>query len=153
MPTASLVELIEEMADQIRVAMDAATAGTDISVQVEPLRVFTPSPPTIDIFPADEFRALDGAGFGDVYGHHRFTVRARIDTGDADASQEILVDMMDDESDYCVARALLDEPTLNGLAADLTVESFPGFRQYVDPGEGGAYLGVEWSVLVARAYS
>lgn len=141
------------MADQIRSAMDAATAGSDLRVQVEPLRVFTPTPPTIDIFPADDFRGVEGASMGMISGLLRFTVRARIDTGDVDASQEILLDMLDDENALSIAAALMDDNTLGGLADDLSIESQSGHRMFTDTTESGAYLGVELSVIVLRAYS
>jgi hypothetical protein len=152
MPQASLVDLVEAMADQIRAAMDIATAATDITVQVEPFRVIVPTTPTVDIYPADEFRVTEGAHMGAIAGMYRFTVRARIDTAGGE-EQQILLDMLDEMSDYSVAAALADDERLGGLADDLSIESHTGHRQYIDTTEAGAYLGVEWSVLVLRAFS
>lgn len=142
------------VAEEIVAVLEAAFASvTDVSVQVEPRRVFNPSPPTIDVYPADPFRILEGAGMGDVHGACVFTVRARVHTADTDAGQDVLLAFMDDDDDLCVARALLDEPTLNGYAMDLDVDGPSGYRVYVDPSGDGAYLGVEWQVKVLRALS
>lgn len=153
MPQASLLDLVDAMCDQIRDAMDAATAGTDLRIQVEPGRIVNPTPPTIDVFAADDFRGTEGASMGQMSGLYRFIVRARIDTGDYDASQDILWEMMDDLSAFSVAAALADDERLGGLADDLSIETHSGHRQYVDTTESGAYLGVEWTVAVLRAYS
>lgn len=154
MAQSTLIDLIEAMADQIRDALDAAAAGTDLSVQVEPRRVFAPTTPTVDIYPAaDDFRAVEGATMGQVSGVLRLTVRVRIDTGDQDASQDLLLDMQDDASAWSVAQALYDDATLNGHASDVYVESFSGHRAYEEFGGGGVYLGCEWTVQVWRAFS
>jgi len=151
--TAPLSDLVAAIADQIRNALDAATTGTDLNFQVEPVRVLKPTPPTIDIYPADEARSDEGAGFGSVSGIYRFIIRARIDTAAPDAGQEILLDLMDDESDYCIAKALYDEPTLGGLATDVNIEAFTGHTIFSDVVGDGVFLGISWTVAVCRAYS
>lgn len=146
----SLLNVTEELASTLEAAFAAVT---DISIQVSPRRLFNPTPPSLDIYPADPFRSTDEAGYGDVSGALLFTVRARVHTADTDAGQDLLLAMMDDQDALCVAQAILDEPTLNGYAQDVDVDGPTGHRMYVDPGGDGAYLGVEWTVRVIQALS
>lgn len=107
-----------------------------------------PTSPSIDIYPADPFRSTDAAGFGETSGALLFTVRARISTQDNEAAQDTLLELMDDESAYCVAAALMDDQTLNGLASSVDVEGPSGFVSFVDSGGEGALLGVTWQAEI-----
>ena len=150
MATATMAEIMGEMADQIRAAV---VAVTDVDVQVEPRMVLNPTPPTIDIYPGDDARDPSSAGFDDVAGGYFFTVRARVSTADADAGQDLLLAFMDDTDDLCLAVALLDEPTLNGYASSLDVRSVTGYRLFEHPSGEGAYLGFQFTTLVLPAES
>lgn len=148
MPSATIIEILDEMAATLR------TAVSDIGfpVQVEPRYVLSPTPPTLDIFPADPSREDTSAGMGEVAGALLFTVRARV-SGDQDAEQDLLLALIDEEDDLSVAAALMDDQTLNGLASSVYVQGPSGYRHYVDAGSEGAYLGCEWHVTVLRAHS
>ena len=93
MARATMAEIMEAMADQIR---EALLSVTDVAVQVEPRMVLNPSPPTIDIYPGDDSRDPSSAGFDDVAGGYFFTVRARVSTADETAGQDLLLAFMDD---------------------------------------------------------
>lgn len=148
MPTASLIDLLDEMADTLRTAV----SDVGFPVQVEPRYVINPTPPTLDIYPADPAREDSSAGFGSIAGEFVFTVRARV-SGDQDAEQDLLLAFMDEEDDLSVATALMDDQTLNGLASSVHAEGPTGYRQYVDSRDQGSYLGCEWRVIVLRAFS
>lgn len=144
---AYLTAMVEEMADKIRDALDAVA---DFDVQVEPSFVLDPTPPCVDIFPADPSRETEQAGFGDVAGGYRFTVRARVGFADRDAGQTLLLQFMDDEHPLCLAHALADDQTLNGLAANVEVTDPTGWRQYPSPDGAGSYVGCEWTCTVKQ---
>lgn len=141
MATATLPQIMEQMADQIA---DAFASVTDVSVQVRDRYVGKPTPPTIDIFPGDVARDDQTAAFNDISGGYFLTVRARVATSDDEAQQDLLLAFMDDQDDLCLATALLDEPTLNGYASSTHLTGVTGFL--LDPGTG--LIGVQWTFLV-----
>lgn len=147
MPTAAL----SEIADELAAVIDAASIPN--LEQVRGRRVFSPTPPSIDIYPADPFRRPDEAGFGDLNGAYLWTVRARVNPTDDEAWQDILLDLMDDDSANCVAAILEADQTLNGLAGEVVVDGPTGHRIYVEPSGEAALVGVEWTVAVLRAES
>jgi hypothetical protein len=138
------------MADQIRNTIEAVNT---IEVQVEPQYVINPSPLTIDIYESDMARDDASAAFSDISGGYLLTVRARINTPDFDSAYDVLLSLMDDEDDLCMATALLDEPTLNGYASDLDVRDQTGLRAYETPSGEAAYLGFQFTALVLPARS
>jgi hypothetical protein len=141
--------IVDEMADQIRAVLEAVDT---IEVQVEPRYVLNPTPLTIDIYPGDVSRDSASAAFDDD-GGYLLTVRSRINTPDFDAAYDILLSLMDDEDDLCLAQALLDDPTLNGLASDLDVRDPTGLRAYETPSGEGAHLGFQFTTIVLPARS
>jgi hypothetical protein len=147
LPSAENVELLDAMADQIRAAM---VAVSDVDVQVEPRMVAAPSPPTIDMYPGDLSRGTEATSFG-VNGEHLFTVRARVNENDPVANQDLLLAFMDDVNDLSIAVALLDDPTLGGLAADLDCVDPTGYVLY--PVGGETLLGFQFTCKVIRAES
>lgn len=150
MAQAGLIEIMDEMANQIRAAV---VAVTDVDVQVEGRMVLNPTPPTIDIFPGDSSRDGNSAAFDDVNGGYLFTVRARVNTADSEAGQDLLLAFMDDTDDLCLALALLDDKTLNGLASSLDVRDPSGYRLFEVPSGEGAYLGFQFTALVLAGES
>lgn len=128
------------------------TLGDDVD-QIEPRLVFNPTGLAIDVYPAHPFRNTDTAGFGDTSGEYLFIVRARIPTGDHEASQDALLRLMDDEDDLCLAAALMEDQTLNGLASSVDVAEPSGFRQYVGVDNKTAQLGCQWNVTIVNAKS
>ena len=145
-----MAQIMGQMADQIRAAV---VTVTDVDVQVEPRMVLSPTPPTIDIYPGDAARDGESAAFDDVNGGYLFTVRARVNTADQDAGQDLLLAFMDDTNDLCIALALLDEPTLNGYASSIDVRDVSGYRLFEHPSGDGAYLGFQFTALVLAANS
>jgi hypothetical protein len=142
-----LTDVVDEMAEKIR---DAVAAVTDLDVQVEPTLVLTPTTPCVDIFPAEPFRETDQAGFGDISGAYRFTVRARVSFADRDAGRDLLLQFMDDRHPLCIADALMDDQTLNGLVDNVEVTDPSGWRPYSTPDGAGSYVGCEWVCSVKQ---
>lgn len=137
----SLNDIKEAIADQIRDALD----GTVTELQVEPRLVVNPSPPCVDMYPAEEF--LEQTAMGYRNREVAFTVRARV-VGDHDAQQDWLVALMDPRSSESVIAALGSSLSVNGSTLSLAVEGPSGFRQYVDAGGQGSLLGCEWRTRV-----
>jgi hypothetical protein len=145
---AGLVDIKIAMADQIRTTVAAVT---DVDVQVEPMRIFNPTPPTVDIYWGARSRDEGSAAFDDVSGAYLFTVRARVPTSDHDAGRALLDEFADDTSDLCLAQALLDDPTLNGYVTSIDVREFSGETVYV---EGDSeLLGFQFTVMAIPADS
>jgi len=141
---------LAEMADELAATIENALSASAEEIQVYGRRNFNPDSFAIDIYPADPFGNTEGAGFGDVTVEFDWIVRARI-SGDRDAEQDLLLQLMDPADDLSVAVALLDDPTLNGLASTVEVDGPSGHIQYVE-GEGSR-IGVQWTVRVLRVYS
>lgn len=138
---------MDEMADTIRNVLDDQY---EVDIQVEPRRVFNATPPTIDIYPGDPFLDSQTTGFGEE-DNPVFTVRARVATGDSDAGQELLLELMDDEGDLSIVLALEDDRTLNGMASDVYAQGQAGWTMFDDG--FGPLLGYAWRVLVIKARS
>lgn len=148
MAAAGLVDIKVAMADQIRAALEAVT---ETPIQVEPKRLWNPTPPTIDIYFGAISRDGDSAAFDDISGGYLFTVRARVPTADMDGGRDFLDAFADDTDDLCLAKALLDDPTLGGTATSIDVRDFTGETVYV---EGQSeLLGFQFTVLVLAAIS
>lgn len=147
---ATLAEILDEMADQVRAVVDDVT---DVSVQVEPRMVLAPSGACVDMYPADPSDDPQLAAFGDITGAERITVRARVQTPDADAGQDLLLALMDGDDPLSIAAALTSDRSLNGLASSLAVLSRSGYTLFPDLGGDGASLGCLWSVEVVKAVS
>lgn len=141
-------DLLDAMADQIRDALQSALASSNITVQVHPRMLSACTPPTVDMYPGDLSRGTDARAFG-IRGEHLFTVRCRVDENDAEANQDLLLNFMDDINPLSVAGALLDEPTLGGVASDVSVDesSVTGFALY------GDLVGFQFTAAVIRADS
>lgn len=137
------------LADQIREALDAVEI---LPVQVEPRMVITPSPLTIDIYPSDPARDAATASFDDD-GGYLLTVRARINAPDFDSAYDLLIALMDDEDDLCLAQTILDDPTLNGHATDVAIFDYTGLRAYESLSSEGGYLGFQLTANVLPARS
>lgn len=140
---------MDEMADAIRTGL----AGADWDFQVEPRMVLKPTTPCIDIFPGDPSREEESGGYGDISGEHIFNVRARVDVVDHEANQEILLALLDDEGDLCLAAALLDDETLGGTVTSIWFQSISGFVLFPAPDGTVAHIGCLWRTVVIPARS
>lgn len=145
--------MIADILAEIVVNLEDMIDGSGYEVAVNNGMLFNPSTTAIDVYPNDPFRDPQYAGHGDIGGSYEFIVRARTGLNDLDSGQQILLDLMDDDSDVCVAHAIGDEPTLNGYAQDVYVSAVSGFRPYRGLGEDGTMVGVEWNVSVLAAHS
>ena len=146
MPVAGLRDIMDAMVSQIEAAVE-----DDYDVQVFRGILWNPTPPTIDVFPGGVARNGADAGFDDLSGGYLFTVRARVLTADVEAGQDLLLRFMDDTDSMCIAGALMADPTLNGLAATLTVRDLSGWQPY--PGIEGEMLGFSFTCEVIAGES
>jgi hypothetical protein len=139
----SLLEVVEAMADALEPLRE-----TIPDLQVYPYLNYNPTPPSIDIYPADLFQAP--SGFGDdaeVF----FTVRARTTTADHEAGQQALLRMLDRSAPESVEAALTNDQTLGGVVQSTAVaeEGISGYREYLeDPQANGRLIGCEWRMVV-----
>ena len=120
-----------------------AAALVPLAGQVPDLQVVgflnsNPTPPSLDVYPADPF--LDGAGFGVDSQTVYFTVRARVSTADEEAGQRLLLRLLDTGDTASVEQAL------GAAGYAVTPEGVSGFREYLESIDGGRLLGCEWRV-------
>lgn len=148
--TATLAEIMDALADQIRDALDDVT---DVAVQVEGRMILSPTPPVIDIYPADPSNDQELRAFGDMVGGELLTVRARVNTADHEAGQELLLALMDDEDPLSIVQAIYDDKTLGGIAATLDCRGRSGYVTFIDTVAEAALLGATWDVVVVKAKS
>ena len=141
-------DLLDAMAEQITDSLGALVET--YRIQVKPRMVSAPTPPTIDMYPGDISRGTEAASFG-LNGEFLFTVRARVNDNDEGSGQELLLGFMDDVNALSVAMALLDDPTLNGLASDLDVTDPTGYVSY--PFGDQSLIGFQFTCKVIRADS
>ena len=147
MPSAENTDLLDAMAS----AIESVMASAPHDVQVAGRMVAAPNPPCVDMYPGDVSRGTEAAAFG-VEGEFLFTVRARVSTNDADANQDFLLNMMDDVNAWSVPMALLDDPTLGGLASSVDVIDPTGYVMY-PYGTSDTLLGFQFTCRVIRAES
>jgi hypothetical protein len=144
--------------DEMRDILEDAFSGSDVAVQVSSRMLKNSSPPSIDMYPGDPFNDGEAAGFDSNDGFLRFTVRARVNSADSDAGQDLLLAFMDVEDALSVSTALSDDQTLNGLASSVMVDGPSGYTEYVDPdsvspGVRSTLLGCEWRVTILNLTS
>lgn len=133
------------LADQIREAV-AAVFG---EVQVEPMLIWRPTPPTIDVYPASPYQQALAFGAGVIENELRFTVRARMGTPDAEAAQLALLDLADPIGDASVALAIEADQTLGGAVSQATVIEGPSeFGVFPATDGAGDLIGCTWTVTV-----
>jgi len=117
------------------------------NLQVDGRLIMNPTPPSIDVYPADPFQ--EGIAFGKGNNDMNFTVRARVSTADHEAGQDLLLQMMDPESDQSVAQAILADRTLGGQVERVNIAEGPSaYGIFPDPGGDGSLLGCTWTVRV-----
>lgn len=138
---------MDAMATNIRTTFASLV---DFPVQVEGRLVASPTPPTVDIYPGDVSRGTDAKAFG-TDGEFLFTVRARVNTNDAEENQDHLLGFMDDVSELSVVAALDTDPTLGGLAASMDYRDPTGYVLY--PYGDSTLLGFQFTAVVVRADS
>ena len=150
----SLREILEAAGDQIR---DTMEAEADWDIQVESSMILNPTPPAIDMYPADPSNDTGSGSLGETYAEMGdgfwLNIRARVSPNDNIANQEVLLELMDPESDISLVQALYDEPTLGGTAADINLDSTSGFVLVPRVDGSAVHIGVIWRFLVIPARS
>lgn len=141
---------MDAVADQIRDAVDDVT---DVDVQVEPRMLLNPTPPAIDLYPADPSSDPDLRAFTNLVGGELLTVRARVSTADHTAGQDLLLALMDDEDPLSIVAAIQADETLGGLATSLDCRERSGFITFIDSASDAALLGATWTVVIVKARS
>jgi len=141
---ATVQAIMDALADQIEGQLASEVEG----LQVDPGLLPNPTPPSIDIYPAETF--VEGLGFGAGNYALFFTVRARLNTPDADGSQDVLLSMMDPTASSSLVQAVMSDPTLSGTVENLTFEPAgpTGYGVFQDAAGQGQYLGCTWTVKV-----
>lgn len=110
--------------------------------------------PIVDVYRgATPSRDSETATIGDELGGYVLTVRVRITMADAEASQEILDELADDDGEYSLVQAIYSDPTLAGYATDVDIRSFSGLTVYQDLAGLAKWLGFSYEVLVIAAQS
>lgn len=145
----TLTAIVDEMAEKVR----DAVAGASLDIQVEPRMILKPITPAVDIYPSDPFRAEDVEAFADLAGGYLVNVRARVAPVDHEANQEVLLRFLDDEDPLCIHGALLEDPTLNGHASSVHLESVSGYVAFPAIDGSTTHLGCLWRMLVIPARS
>lgn len=131
------------IADQIDSELGQVVEG----LQVDPLLVYNPTPPCVDVYPADPF--LEQTAFGTESREPTFVVRARVSTADQQSGQALLLDLLDPRGPASMVAVLEGDPTFDGTVGTSHVVDGPsGFIVYQDLGGGGALLGAEWRLRV-----
>jgi len=132
---------------QIADALGQAVAAVDVvELQVSPRLLVNPTPPAIDIYPADP--SQEDAAFGPFSSLTHWTVRARVTTVDHDANQDILLDLLEPYGSTSVRAAVLADKTLGGLAEGMAVDPPSGMTVYPALEGTASYLGCEWRVRI-----
>jgi hypothetical protein len=141
---ATSLEIQDALAAQL-----ATELATIDGIQTRGRVVWNPTPPCVDIYPAEPYQEPFGMGVGNNTTY--LTVRARVNTPDHEGAQDLLLQMMDMTGAYSVEQAIEADKTLGGVVGQVLVLSGPSeFGAFVDPG-GSALLGCTWRVQVIPA--
>lgn len=150
----SLREILEAAGDQIR---DVMEAEADWDIQVEPSMILNPTPPTIDMYPGDPSTDGSTASHAATYAQSGegfwLNIRARVNPNDNIANQEVLLELMDPESDISLVQAIYDDPSLGGHASDINLDSTSGFVLVPKVDGSAVHVGIIWRFLVIAARS
>ncbi len=148
----TVTSVTQQIATALLDQIGAALVPIVDDLQVIPAGRFSwiPTPPCIDVMPAEEFQVQERFGVSnDVI---IFTLRARANTPDHDGAQDLMLALMCPWSDTSVQRAVSADRTLGGAVHDAVVTEGPtGYGVYpsMDPSVSG-YLGCTWTVRVER---
>jgi hypothetical protein len=133
----SLLELTAGIASQLEQRL-----STQIGVlQITATANRNPTPPSVDVYPADPFQEPDG--FGPENRQAIFVVRARVTDLDVESGQTLLLEMMDPDSAKSVHAALAADGSIGGTCQDSVVEGPASWGEYQDA-SGETLLGCQW---------
>lgn len=146
---ASLRDITVALADQIRTSLNGASSNLDF--QVEPRFLLAPSEITIDMYPSlDRSDDQEFAAFSEEIGAELVTVRARIANAANDETYDILLDLMDDQTDISVIQAVASDRTLNGAVATSRLNGRSGLVAFPDLSGEANWLGCEWNYVIVK---
>lgn len=146
-----------EIAQALADAVNGIASASDqlMELQAVPFMWVNPTPPAVDIFPADPsqdnaaFRIADGPANRQTF----WTVRARVSTADDESGQQILLALMEPAGDTSIADAITYDSSVDAVTDAIDVQGPSGFRLYQsaapvgDLEHQGVLLGVEWQIL------
>jgi len=140
--------LIEEIFAELmtQIASEVIPPSAEgIQVSTEGHLIWSPTPPSIDVYPAEEFQLQESFGQGNTTVF--VNVRARVNTPDHDGAQTLILALMDPRGSSSVQQAVLSDETLNGKVRQALVSSGPSnYGIFPDPSGQGNYLGCTWTV-------
>lgn len=142
MPT--LEEIQQALATQIETEIQGTASPRVVDLQVNHLMNIDPTPPSIDIYPADPHQ--EALTFGKANNEASFTVRARVSTADHQGGQQLLLTLMDPSASTSLTKAITSDRTLGGKVQGLGVSGPSGFGLYLDAGGQGSLMGAVWTV-------
>ncbi len=139
----SLLEIMDALAKQIDDSLGTAVEGIQVVGRLET----NPTPPCVDIYPADPFQ--EQTAFMLDSREMKFTIRARVTTADHQAGQDLLLSLMDVRADSSLAATIYTDQTLGGKVAQASIVDGPSaYGQYADSGGEGDLLGCQWTAMV-----
>jgi hypothetical protein len=121
-----------------------------MELQAVPFMLINPTPPSVDIFPADPFQ--DVSSFGPGSRRTLWTARARVSTADDVSGQEVLLLLMEVNTDTSLRHVLENDSGVAALVDGISVGGPTGYRLYREPSPSqdlqhqGALLGCEWQI-------
>ena len=130
---------MDAVATGVRTQLCGTVAPVIPELQVDNRQNPNPSPPSIDVYPGTE-PFTEQIGFGSGQRAYFFTVRARVQTSDNEAGQDLLLAMMDDADPKSVETALW---TVSGVKSVVGPTPYAAFR---DVGGQAEWLGCTWRV-------
>lgn len=140
---------MDALADQIEDELCGTANPVIPDLQVDGRLIPSPTPPAIDVYPADPFQ--EALGFGPGNNLIFLTVRARVTTADNEAGQDLLLSMMDPMAATSVTQAILSDKTLGSTVGSTAVIAGPSaYGVFEDTGGDGKLLGCTWTVQVKR---
>ncbi len=136
----SVALIMDALADQIDSELGTVIENLQVENRLHP----NPTPPSIDIYPGTPFTEVIGYGNTKQYW---FTVRARVHTADNEAGQDLLLSMMDNNTDESVEAAIRSTKTYAGAQLG-DIEGPTEFGIFLDSGGEGSLLGCTWRVAL-----
>lgn len=145
--TATIPQMMDALALRLQTQLCGTVNPVIEQLQVDGRLIPNPSPPSIDVYPDEDF--IESTGFGHNQKMYAFQVRARVGTSDNEAGQDLLLSMMDDEGTASVEAAIWADKTLGGVATVKTVIGPSAYGLFLIPGQVGTNLiGCTWRVTV-----
>lgn len=147
-------EISQALADAI---LGLAVADDRLmDLQAVPFMLINPTPPAVDVFPADPSQEVAAFRTGEAGPPNQrtfWTVRARVSTADDESGQEMLIALMEPAGATSLSDAIEYSEDVKEVTDAVEVNGPSGFRLYqsaapsTDLEHAGVLLGVEWQVL------